>query len=491
MDDPCLARWGSAARQALIEAITVRGLRGEDWLEARRRGFALAFDKMRARHACIDREARPELAALEEEIGELLGEQGTFQLRRLELDLAAELETQLGRGQHLGEQLIQTVETQFRGARLNAERANQDAQTLVQRHRLLLIGLFLLLLCLILLAYFYLHRALLAPISDLIRALRDPAGTHVAAFPVARDDEIGDIIHVVQGFVIERDRRERELATAKQQAEAANRTKTQFLASMSHDLRTPLNAILGYAELLGHSPRLDAEERGQCQTIRRSGKQLLRLIDGLLDIAAIEAGKVEPLLALLDLDALLEDLVVIHRPLAEAKGLEFVAEIACDPSMRLLGDGQRIQQVVQNLLENAVKYTDQGVVRLSAELLEPDANGHWLGFVVEDTGPGIPPEHQRCLFEPFKQMDHARDGAGLGLAICRRITTLLDARLTLESEPGRGCRFRFQVPVRMVPTPSVSERSARAAAESLSRLPRPAATHPGGRRQCRQSGLSR
>ena len=251
------------------------------------------------------------------------------------------------------------------------------------------------------------------------------------------------------------DARTRELAVQRDRAEAASRAKTRFLASMSHDLRTPLNAVLGGADLLRRTPGLDTEAQAHCGLIQRGGRHLLRLIEDLLDIARIEHDRLRPVLTEVALRPLLADLAAVARREADAKGLAFDAQIAADLPERVRTDGRRVRQVLQNLLENAVKYTDAGRVVFSAALdptapLATDTDTRVLLFTVTDTGRGIAPADRERLFAPFEQAHHTASGSGLGLAICRELADMLGGALTLESAPGQGSRFGFRLPVQGV-----------------------------------------
>ncbi|MEZ5454011.1 MAG: response regulator [Thiothrix sp.] len=249
--------------------------------------------------------------------------------------------------------------------------------------------------------------------------------------------------------------RTRELATERDRAETANRAKTRFLANMSHELRTPLNAMLGYANLLQRAPSLGSEERTHCGVIGRSGLHLLRLIDELLEVAEIEHGRLRLLIGDVALAPMLSDLAETTRQQAVAKGLMFEEHVAPDLPQTIRTDGQRLRQVLQNLLDNAVKYTAAGQVRLSVAVdrSSPDAPGSVLHFAVTDTGCGIPAEEHERLFTPFEQYHPGQQGKGLGLAICRELSTLLGGVLTLESSPGYGSTFSFRIPLQPVSTP--------------------------------------
>lgn len=250
--------------------------------------------------------------------------------------------------------------------------------------------------------------------------------------------------------------RTRALALARDRAEAASRAKTRFLANLSHDLRTPLNAVLGGAGLLHQSPRLGPEDREQCGLIERGGRHLLRLVEDLLDVAMIEHGRLRPVLGTLALRPLLEDLAAVTRRQATAKGLTFDLRLAADLPVLVRTDGPRLRQLLHNLLDNAVKYTDAGHVRLSAA---PDSAAAGsdplvLCLQVSDTGRGIAPADRERLFAPFEQYHHSQTGSGLGLAICRELADLLGGELTLSSRPGCGSRFRLRLPVHRVELPS-------------------------------------
>ena len=226
---------------------------------------------------------------------------------------------------------------------------------------------------------------------------------------------------------------------------AANQAKSDFLASMSHEIRTPLNAILGYAQLLQHDAGLPPEQRDAIAGISASGRHLLGLINEILDLSKIEAGRMELSPIDFDLAVLANDLAATFRPLCAQKKIGFRLEITGGAHHRLRGDEGKLRQVLINLVGNAVKFTNAGDVALRI-LRQPD--GAWR-FEVFDTGLGIPPEEQRDIFMPFHQGSGARHqgGTGLGLAIAQRQVELLGGKLELKSERGTGSRFFFTIPL--------------------------------------------
>lgn len=254
-------------------------------------------------------------------------------------------------------------------------------------------------------------------------------------------DELDRHRHHLEQLVGERTA---ELSRAKETAEAANRAKSVFLSNMSHELRTPLNAILGFAQLMARDERIPAEERGNLATINRAGGHLLSLINDVLEITRIEAGRTTVEHKAFDLEATLTAVEEMTRVRAEAKGLELAIERLGAVPPYVKGDAHHLRQVLINLLGNAVKYTDQGQIRLR---IEPLVNQR-IRFEVSDTGPGIAVEEQERIFHAFYQTDGGiaqGEGTGLGLTISREFVHLMGGELTLVSKPGQGASFRFDI----------------------------------------------
>lgn len=245
----------------------------------------------------------------------------------------------------------------------------------------------------------------------------------------------------------------RKLTEAKSQAEAASLAKSRFLAIISHELRTPLNAIIGMSDLMFNT-RLNDEQIDMARTIRLSGKSLLSLIDSVLDFSRIEAGKTTVTLAETDLYQSLAELVAILRPQANAKSLQFSVVLDPESPARLLADWQHIQQILTNLIANAIKFTEVGGITLRVKVGQDDHVGQLL-FEIEDTGIGIPADKQKHIFHSFAQGDDEVNrrygGSGLGLAISLQLAELMGGTVSVDSEVGVGSRFCFALPLDPLP----------------------------------------
>jgi len=299
-----------------------------------------------------------------------------------------------------------------------------------------------------------------------IEVVRPGGGSIAAELRVVDTDWAGEPARLLSlRDITDRKRAEEKAAQlereriARVEAEAANHAKSEFLAVMSHELRTPLNAVIGYAELLdlGIAGPVTAEQRQQISRIRASGRHLLGLVSEVLDLAKVEAGRLSLQTGVGHVRQAADAALALVQPVAESRGIALSAEYegSVDPTYE--GDEDRVRQILVNLLNNAVKFTDAGgAVSIKSGMTEkpdPEARlmgGSWVYFRVRDTGIGIRPEQIAAIFDPFVQVErgHTRqnDGSGLGLTISRRLARLMRGDLTVRSEIGKGSTFTLWLP---------------------------------------------
>jgi signal transduction histidine kinase len=247
------------------------------------------------------------------------------------------------------------------------------------------------------------------------------------------------------------------LQEAKERAEEASRMKSEFLANMSHELRTPLNGIIGFAEMIREDAAED-EVRDNADIIEKSSRHLLELVNSILDIAKVEAGAMTLSVQPIGLAAMVAEVAAVHQPMAAAKQVSFATHLADDLPGTLATDPMRLRQVLHNLLNNAVKFTQAGEVSLSVS-----RDGAMVRFAVRDTGPGIPKDMLGAIFEKFRQVEsfltRSHSGTGLGLTLARHLVQLMGGSIEVESQVGVGTCFTFTVPVDGPPAKPVPHRS--------------------------------
>ncbi|MBI5961689.1 MAG: HAMP domain-containing protein [Chloroflexi bacterium] len=310
---------------------------------------------------------------------------------------------------------------------------------------------------------FLYNRQTVAPIREITRRfglIQTAATADQPPLPVTGSDEIAqlsqgfnhlvDTLKARQAAEQEREVLIEELRAAYQLAEESVRVKSEFLSTMSHELRTPLNAIIGFSDMLlmGMMGELTPKQHHKLERLRENGVRLLNLVNDILDLTRIEANRVELALDMFSPFSMVERMRDQVRVLAERKGLEFDTQVDVMLPDQMIGDAQRIEQIVLNLLSNAFKFTETGSVTLA---LAASESGHnWL-IRVTDTGVGIPPHALEIIFEEFRQVDgsssRSHQGTGLGLAIARKLTRMMGGEIRVESELGKGSIFTVTLPL--------------------------------------------
>src|SRR5260370_18070461 len=300
-----------------------------------------------------------------------------------------------------------------------------------------------------------LQRIVSGPIAKIAETARfvSEVKNYAARVVKTSDDELGQLIDTFNGMLTEIERRDEELlqhrdrlehqvqartaelVEARNKAEAANRAKSTFLPNMSHEIRTPRNAILRYSQLMLRYPAIERRSRGHLQIINRSGEHLLALINGILDMSKIEAGRMGLNPAPFDLSGLFNDLAAMFRLRADSKALSFEVLLEWNGPRYILADEGRIRQVLINLLGNAIKFTDRGGIKLHVSMNNRIDHGQWLSAAIADTGIGISVEEQSGLFQPFAQSQaglNLKGGTGLGPAISRELAKLMGGEITMS-----------------------------------------------------------
>jgi signal transduction histidine kinase len=337
-----------------------------------------------------------------------------------------------------------------------AEVSQAEHDQLSQRAMLILVSLLLVLFVGIFVATTrLLSRSVFTPLETLLASTRQITTENLDyRIPVARLDELGAVTQSFNEMLNRLEAQTDDLRNARDEALRHDRLKSQFLATMSHELRTPLNAIDGYASLIlmGIGSKLDPETQDWVERIRVNGKELLGLINNVLDWSRLEANRAQIQVRPVELNKLVKRWEAQIRPLVLARGITFDHSISPAMPPAIHTDDDALTRVILNLLGNAVKFTERGDVTLRVE-----REGDQYVFQVRDTGIGIPPEAQTMIFEDFRQVDETTtrhySGSGLGLAIVRRTVELLGGSIHLESQVGVGSTFTVRLPVQ----PLVSE----------------------------------
>jgi signal transduction histidine kinase/DNA-binding response OmpR family regulator len=262
-------------------------------------------------------------------------------------------------------------------------------------------------------------------------------------------DEITDLAQAFNTMTAKRRQVEKELATTRDAALAAVRSKADFVATMSHEIRTPLNGVIGMTDLL-LATDLDTDQQEMVETLKNSGEFLLTVINDILDFSKIDAGKLDLEVIDFDLRTAVDEVLNILAERASQKDLELIGLVYATTPLQLRGDPGRIRQILFNLIGNAIKFTQEGEIVVDVSVIETATDKTTLRFAVTDTGIGIAPETQRTLFESFTQADSSTTrkfgGTGLGLTICKKLVALMQGEIGVISEKGQGSTFWFSIP---------------------------------------------
>ncbi|WP_247874186.1 ATP-binding protein [Azospirillum sp. TSH58] len=449
-----LTAWTNTVNRVLNESTHAGNSRFQREIARAQRDAAAALSALPALHAGLPAEQAERFAALHRRLeAALLGPSGL-------LPSLMERQAAIARSKALTNQVLVMVEEVVKISHALFERINAAAageanglSELAATQNRILVGLGALGFLVALGVYLYLRRFLTLRLVRLNDAVLDRVEGRETPLPDGGTDEIATISRSIRHFLDEIARRQQQVEEARRRAEEASRAKGDFLANMSHEIRTPMNAILGLSHLAlraGPPPR----QRGYLTRIRASATALLGIINDILDVSKIEAGMLTLERVPFDLSAVLDMVAGTAALSAEEKGLVLRLEVAPDVPTALLGDPLRLGQVLLNLVNNAVKFTESGSVVLGVTAAPPatgkDAETE-LRFAVRDTGIGMTAEQVARLFQPFAQADSSTTrrygGTGLGLAISRRLAVMMGGGIAVDSTPGLGSTFRFTVTV--------------------------------------------
>ncbi|MBF0496510.1 MAG: response regulator [Deltaproteobacteria bacterium] len=375
------------------------------------------------------------------------GKENIFTLKENLIALQQRMEDNLIENKFLSAELAKMVNQIFSGVQDDVFTQHHLFDRAVGRLIVILVAIPMLGLVSAVAIYFYIRRSVIARIIGLKEYMRGLVESRIVPIPTQGGDEVADMAESVNYFITEIQHREEKMNQAKQTAEAANRAKSEFLANMSHEIRSPINGIIGSVNLLNDTS-LTEEQLDCVEMARTSASHLLDLINDILDLSKIEAGRVELLDVNFSLPELVHRVFLIIRPKADEKLIQLTYTVAEQIPLFLYGDAGRLRQVLINLLGNAVKFIETGKIELDIQAEETSATRCKLHVQVRDTGIGIPADKIASIFDPFEQVDISYnkkyEGTGLGLAISKKIVGLMNGAIWVENNhPEPGVTFHF------------------------------------------------
>jgi signal transduction histidine kinase/CheY-like chemotaxis protein len=444
LDRSRLIAWSAAGMESITLMLTTPAVRSTSRLDRVTLELSALLDRMNAARTQLPQASQSKIGSLQDQIAVFaLGKDSILNARRIQIQTKSATETALRLIQQSSAKFVLSVSAILSATQQDiAARSTYFNQT-VAYFNLLTIGMSLLCFVAAVTIFFYVKRSVINRLSLLQEYMRAQVEGKPTTIATAGDDEISEMARATQFFVT-------RIAQARDAAMEASQHKSAFLANMSHELRTPLNAVIGLTELLCDNPARFGTEKAlePLRRVLRAGRHLLNLINDILDVSKIDAGKMDLTLETVAVQPLLEEVLDTARLLSQENKNEIFLE--CPPAIGSVhADNMRLRQILLNLLSNACKFTRGGTVHLTVKRTV-EANRQWVDFAISDTGIGMTEEQMGRLFQEFTQADTTTTrqygGTGLGLAISRRLCRMMNGDVTVISAPGTGSTFTVRLP---------------------------------------------